>query len=88
MKTNRIVLAAAAAALFVAGHVASAAEDADKVKCEAANACKGQSACGTAKSSCKGQNACKGQGFLMLSEDECKEAKAKLEAEAKSEKEG
>ena len=86
MKTNRIVLAAAAAALFVAGNIASAEEDAAKVKCDAVNACKGESACKTAKSSCAQQNSCKGQGFLMLTEDQCKEAKAKLEAE--SEKEG
>jgi hypothetical protein len=38
-----------------------------------ANACKGQSACGTEKNSCSGGNACKGQGFLALTEKECSE---------------
>jgi hypothetical protein len=36
-----------------------------------ANACKGQSACKTAKNECKGQNACKGQGYLEMTEEEC-----------------
>jgi hypothetical protein len=37
-----------------------------------ANACKGWSACSSAKNSCSGKNACKGQGFL---------AKADLDAQ-------
>jgi uncharacterized membrane protein len=63
-----------AAALFAASTSVSAthAQDsdsakytADGLKCNGANACKGQSACKTAASSCKAQNACKGQGFVV-----------------------
>lgn len=69
-KLNGVVLAAAAAALFVAGTVATVSSPAEAagVKCVGANACKGQSACKTASSSCKGQNACKGKGFTETSD--------------------
>jgi hypothetical protein len=53
---------ATAAAVFAVGAFTPAAFA--QVQCTGANACKGQSACKTAKSSCKGQNACKGQGFV------------------------
>ena len=77
-------LAAAAALLFNATPLATAnAADAAKVKCEGANACKGQSACHTATSGCQGQNSCKGKGYLMLSKADCDAAKAKLKAEKK-----
>jgi len=75
MNAKKIILATAAASLFLAGP-AFAEEGADKqIKCEGANACKGQSACATAGSSCNGKNACKGKGFLMMTEAECDEAK-------------
>jgi hypothetical protein len=48
------------------------------MKCEGANACKGQSACKTAKNACAGQNACKGQGFVELTQTECDAAKGKM----------
>jgi len=54
---------ATAAAVFAVGSFATAASA--TVNCTGANACKGKSACKTAKSSCKGQNACKGQGFVV-----------------------
>jgi hypothetical protein len=78
-KTARTAMAAAAALLFanMAAPLASAAEEA-KVKCEGVNACKGQSACGTATNACAGQNSCKGQGYLMLTKAECEAAKAKM----------
>jgi hypothetical protein len=81
MSSRKILMATAAAALFVAsaGH-AMAADDA-KVKCDGANACKGKSSCKGAENSCAGKNACKGKGFLMVSDAECKEAKAKAESE-------
>jgi hypothetical protein len=70
-------MAAAAAALFIAG-CASQGETASpadtgvvKVKCYGANACKGQAECASAMNGCKGQNACKGQGFVMLTEPAC-----------------
>jgi hypothetical protein len=82
MKTRSFILAASAAALFVSGGSATAdhhegAEGAEaNVKCEGANACKGQGACGGAENSCAGQNSCKGKGFVKLSQAECDEAKA------------
>jgi hypothetical protein len=66
-------IAAAAAALLLAGAVATpsfAAEDA-KGHCVGANACKGQSACKTASNDCKGMNACKGRGYLEMTKAEC-----------------
>jgi uncharacterized protein (DUF2141 family) len=78
MKSTKYALAAAAAALFATAPLAAnAAEDA-KVKCEGVNACKGQTACATAKNGCAGQNACKGQGYLQLTQADCDAAKAKL----------
>ena len=69
-KSSRVLMAAAAAALFAggAGLAPSAAEAArDYIKCMGTNACKGQGACQTATSGCKGLNACKGQGWVPTS---------------------
>lgn len=67
-------LAAAAASLLLAGAVtapaAFAAED-GKGHCVGGNACKGQSACMTAKNACSGMNACKGQGFTETTKADC-----------------
>ncbi|MGE0580290.1 MAG: hypothetical protein AB7F22_31120 [Reyranella sp.] len=69
-------LAVTAATVFAVGTFAAAAQA--QVPCTGANACKGQSACKTAKSSCKGQNACKGQGFVMTGTSfECTVIKSK-----------
>lgn len=63
-KSTSMVLAAAAAALFAAGSIATVSTPVQAaVKCVGANACKGQSACKTASSACKGLNSCKGTGF-------------------------
>jgi len=68
-------IAAAAAALLIAGTAISApvqvAADDAKGHCMGANACKGQSACKTATSECGGQNACKGKGFTETTKEEC-----------------
>ena len=67
-------IAAAAAALLIAGSAVSAPvqmADAHKGHCVGANACKGTSACKTANNACKGQNACKGKGFLAMTAEEC-----------------
>ena len=68
-------IAAAAAALLIAGTAISApvqvAADDAKGHCMGANACKGQSACKTATSACSGQNACKGKGFTETTKAEC-----------------
>ena len=81
--TSGAAIAAAAAALLIAGTAVSkplqlAADDA-KGHCMGANACKGQSACKTASNACKGQNACKGKGFMEMTKDECDKAKGTFE---------
>jgi hypothetical protein len=73
---NKRTVFATAAAVFAVGTFAPAAF-AD-VPCAGANACKGQSACKSAKSSCKGMNACKGQGFVNTGNSfECTVLKSK-----------
>lgn len=81
-KFSSAALATATALLFGAGVPLAATHAADeaKVKCEGVNACKGKSACATAKNGCAGQNTCKGQGYLTLPKAECD----KLKAEQKS----
>ena len=70
-----MAIAAAAAALFLAGAPAVAEDSGNlvKVKCNGANACKGQAECKTAMNACKGQNSCKGHGFVSLTEQACLE---------------
>jgi hypothetical protein len=67
--TSGAAIAAAAAALLIAGTAVSkplqlVADDA-KGQCMGANACKGQSACKTAS------NACKGKGFMEMTKADC-----------------
>ena len=84
MKPRGAVLAAAAAALFVSGTATTAFADSheggETVKCEGANACKGESACKTDHSECHAQNECKGKGWVKLSPEECEKAKAETES--------
>jgi len=70
-------LAAAAAALLLAGAVAAPAFAGDEAKghCMGANACKGQSGCKTASNACKGQNGCKGTGFTETTKTDCAKVK-------------
>ena len=70
-----VAVAAAAAALFVAGSASMAADSGSsvKVKCYGANACKGQAECKTSMNSCKGHNECKGKGFVQMDEKACLE---------------
>jgi hypothetical protein len=79
-KTTGLMVAAAAAAMFAAGTVATAPAFAGEgVKCSGANSCKGTSACKTASSSCAGQNACKGQGWTKAASAEaCTKAGGKV----------
>lgn len=77
------LLAAAAAALVTSGIASMAQADhhekgEDKVKCEGANGCKGQSTCATDHSKCSGLNSCAGKGWVYLSAEECEEAKASV----------
>ena len=77
-KISKFALATSAAALFSSGvalpvFAGDEAED-DTVICAAANACKGQGSCKTAKNACNGKNVCKGQGWIRtMSEEECTE---------------
>ena len=71
-KTSGLMVAAAAAALFISGAVVhQSAKADDTVHCSGVNACKGQGSCKGASNACKAQNACKGQGFVNLSKAEC-----------------
>ena len=68
-------IAAAAAALLIAGTAISApvqfAADDAMGHCVGANACKGKSACKSASNDCKGLNACKGKGFVEMTKADC-----------------
>lgn len=90
MKSRNMALASAAAALFVASFGAPSQpafadhHEGEKVKCEGVNSCKGASSCKTLTSDCAGHNACKGKGFVMLTPEECEQAKAKTDSESDS----
>jgi hypothetical protein len=74
-----VAIATAAAMLFATALTGTAqAAEAGKVECAGVNACKGQSACKSAKNECKGLNSCKGEGFLELTKQECTAAQAKM----------
>ncbi len=81
------LLAAAAAALVTSGaasmaQASSHEEGEDKVKCEGANSCKGESACATDHSKCSGLNSCAGKGWVYLSAEECEQAKGAMDEES------
>jgi uncharacterized membrane protein len=85
MNAKRVMLAAAAAALFTAGVTASSAqaehhEKSETVECKGVNACKGQTDCGTASHDCSGKNECKGKGWKKMTAEECDKAKAEMGA--------
>jgi len=74
-KTKGMLIAGAAAALFLSGAVQARAEEkagGDKVTCAGVNACKGQGTCAGNGSSCAGTNSCKGKGNLKMSAADCK----------------
>ena len=82
MKSKTAILAAAAGALFLAAAPALADEGKEgKVKCEGVNSCKGHSDCHSASNECSGKNSCKGKGYKMMTPEECKAAKDKMEKE-------
>jgi uncharacterized membrane protein len=89
MGFRNAMLATAVAGLFLAGGAATAFADqqekkteAEKVKCDGANGCKGKSACATTSNECAGKNGCAGKGFMMMTAEEC--AKAKEAAKPKA----
>jgi len=73
-KTKGMMIAGAAAALFLSGAVQARAEEKKgaEVMCSGINACKGQGACAGGGNSCAGANACKGKGNIKVSEADCK----------------
>jgi hypothetical protein len=75
-KRNKgLMIASAAAALFLAGAVEARAEShseaGGEVYCKGINSCKVQSVCATDKHSCSGQNSCKGEGIIKSTDKEC-----------------
>jgi hypothetical protein len=73
--TKGLMIASAAAALFLSGAVGARAEDkagGDQVMCSGINACKGQGSCAGGGHSCAGQNSCKGKGNVKTSAADCK----------------
>jgi hypothetical protein len=75
MNAKSLVIAGAAATLFLSGAVPAMAADAaggDQVVCEGINACKGQGGCAGAGHACAGKNACKGQGQTRTTAADCK----------------
>ena len=84
-KTKGMLMASAAAALFLSGAVTARAEEkagGDQVMCSGVNACKGKGECAGVGHSCGGQNACKGQGVVKTTAAECKTKGGKV-SEAK-----
>jgi len=76
MNTKNMLIASAAAMLFLTGAVITRADQsagADQVKCVGVNSCKGQGSCKSVQNDCKGHNACKGQGFILMPSQECKD---------------
>ncbi len=80
MTKRSAILAAAAAALFTTGLAGGAGaahhEAGEKIHCDGANSCKGQSECKTDHSGCNGQNDCSGKGWVSMTKAECDAAKA------------
>lgn len=78
-KLTGLMLATAAAGLFVAAPAAMAAKHEGMVHCTGVNACKGKGECKTASNACKAQNACKGKGMMQMSAGDCKTKGGKVE---------
>jgi len=73
-KTKGMLIAGAAAALFLSGAVQARAEEkaGEMVNCAGINACKGKGSCAGGGNSCAGQNSCKGKGNIKASAADCK----------------
>jgi hypothetical protein len=69
-----VLIASAAAALWLTGGVVARATDkaGSEVHCAGINECKGKGSCAGAENACKAQNACKGKGYVDVSSaEEC-----------------
>jgi hypothetical protein len=74
MNSKSMLIASAAAALFLSGAAVAGADEkagGDEVRCAGINACKGHGSCG-GPNGCGGQNACKGQGVTKTTAEDCK----------------
>ncbi len=74
--TRSFAMAAAAAALLVAGCAQAGGDkmakgSEAKIHCGGVNGCQGQTDCKSASNACKGQNSCKGHGFKAMSKADC-----------------
>lgn len=81
MELKKALMISAVASTFIATGSALADEhgtksEAEKIHCEGVNACKGHGACRTEANACAGQNGCAGQGFMVMTPEECEQAKA------------
>lgn len=86
MKNKAMLVAGAAAALFLANATTARAADQaaeDKVPCLGVNACKAQGTCHTASNACAGQNGCKGQGVTQTTAADCKAKGGKIREDKK-----
>jgi uncharacterized membrane protein len=75
MNPKSMLIATAAAALFLSGAAVARADQTaggDEVRCAGINACKGQGGCAGGGHACAGKNACKGQGITKTSAEDCK----------------
>lgn len=73
-KKKTLFVAAAVSGMLAATGCSSTGSQTAEVatgQCHGVNACKGESACHTAKTSCSGQNSCKGQGWKKMTQEEC-----------------
>jgi hypothetical protein len=85
MNTKSLLIASAAATLFLSGAVPAMADDkagGAQIICDGINACKGQGGCAGGGHACAGQNACKGQGHTKTTAADC-QAKGGKVVEAK-----
>jgi hypothetical protein len=88
MNPKSLLIATAAATLFLSGAVTARADEktgGDQVICDGINACKGQGSCAGGGHSCAGKNACKGQGHTKTTAADCTAKGGKL-VEAKKDK--
>ncbi len=84
MNAKTITIATSVAALLLAAGctnsddegTGSQGSNAEKIKCDGANDCKGLSECESVdgKSSCQGLNDCKGEGWISLTPEACEKA--------------
>lgn len=78
-KKTKIMLAVSAATLVGGAVVSTASAEETVGKCVGGNACKGQSACGSANNACAGQNSCKGKGWIKADSKTCTVKKGEIE---------